>query len=98
MSSVDASSATYSPQAPGRVLATRPREGFRYWPGQFTPELVMVSLRTVRLANLPGAWLNDGWDGRRHTAGERWSRSSKSSFGRPALVYSRQPAVSIPHH
>ena len=30
---VGASSATYSPQAPGRVVLTRPREGFRYGPG-----------------------------------------------------------------
>ena len=30
--------------SPGRVVLTRPREGFRYWPGLVTPGLVMVSL------------------------------------------------------
>ena len=46
--------------------------------------------------NRLGAGLNDGW-----TVGAaprwRWSRTSKSSFGRPARVTGRLPEPSIPH-
>ena len=75
------SSITYSPQAPGRVLSTRPREGFAMGPGHFSR--ACDGLAPSGSVNTLGAGLNDGW-----TVGaasrSRWSRLSKSSFGRPS--------------